>query len=91
MSSIQSLYMYGIVARAASQAWLGMDGQGIGVQGVQGSIPGGTTPFDGVSFKWERLESEDKKKVLRLNNNSRDQNVLHFDKMCVHCILLLPM
>ncbi len=30
--------------------WLGMGGQGIGMQGVQGSIPGGTNPIDGVSF-----------------------------------------
>ncbi len=51
MSSIEGLYTYGIAGRAASQSWLGMGGQGIGVRGVPGSIPGGTTPFDGVSFK----------------------------------------
>ncbi len=28
-----------------------MGGQGIGVGGVPGSIPGVTTPFDAVSFK----------------------------------------
>ena len=43
--------MYGITAQAASQAWFGMGGQGIGVLLVPGSIPGGTTPFVGVSFK----------------------------------------
>ncbi len=43
---------YGIAGRAASQSWLGMGGRGIGVRGVPGSNPGGgTTPFDGVSFK----------------------------------------
>ncbi len=52
--------------RAASQAWLGMGGQGIGVRGVPGSNPGGTTTFDGVSFKWDRLEREDSEKVLGL-------------------------
>ncbi len=30
-SSIQGLYTYGIAVRAASQVWLGMGGQGIGV------------------------------------------------------------
>ncbi len=51
----------------ASQAWLGMGGQGIGVLGVPGSIPGGATTFDGVSFKWDRLEREDSQKVLGLS------------------------
>ena len=51
MSSMPGLYTYGIAGRAASYAWLGMGGQGIGVQWVPGSIPGGTTTFDGVSFK----------------------------------------
>ncbi len=32
--------MYGIAARAASQAWLGMSGQGIGVRVVPSLIPG---------------------------------------------------
>ena len=32
--------MYGIAAQVVSQAWLGMGGQGIGVQGVLGLIPG---------------------------------------------------
>ena len=50
-SSIQGLYRYGIAGRAASQVWLGMGVQGIGVRGVPGSIPGGTTTFDDVSFK----------------------------------------
>ncbi len=59
-SSIQGLYMYRIAGRAASQLWLGMGGQGIDVRGVPGSITGGTTPFDGVSFKWDRLEREDR-------------------------------
>ena len=40
MSAIQGLYTYGIAGRAASQSWLGMGGQGIGVRGVPGSIPG---------------------------------------------------
>ncbi len=40
-----SMHVYGIAGRAASQAWLGMGGQGIGVRGVPGSIPGGTTAF----------------------------------------------
>ncbi len=44
-----------------SVAWH-MGGQGIGVRGV----PGGTTTFDGVSFKWDRLEREDSEKVLGL-------------------------
>ncbi len=53
MSSIHCLYTYRIAAQAVLQAWLGMGGKGIGVRGVQGSIQGegGTTPFDGVSFK----------------------------------------
>ncbi len=50
-SSIQGLYRYGIAGGAASQVWLGMGVQGIGVGGVPGSIPGGTTTFDDVSFK----------------------------------------
>ncbi len=66
MSSIQGLYTYGIAGRAESQAWLGMGGQGIGVRGVPGSILGETTTFDGVSFKWDRLEREDSEKVLGL-------------------------
>ena len=41
--------MYRIAGWAASQAWRGMGGQGIGVRGVPGSIPGGTTTFDAVS------------------------------------------
>ena len=41
--------MYGIAGRAASQAWLGMGGQGI--EWVQGLIPGGTTPFLGCQFQ----------------------------------------
>ena len=45
--------MYGIAARAVSRVWLGMGGQEIGVRGVPGSIPGGTTTFDGVNFKWD--------------------------------------
>ncbi len=40
-----------------------MGGQGIGVRGGPGSIPGGITPFDGVSFKCER---EDYEKVLHV-------------------------
>ncbi len=60
MSSIQGLYMYGM-----SHALLGMGGQAIGVRGVLGSIPGGTRPFDGVSFNWDRLEREDSEKVLK--------------------------
>ncbi len=59
MSSIQSLYTYRIVAWAASQAWLGMGGQRFGVRGVTGLIPGGNTPFWGVSFKWDTLQRED--------------------------------
>ena len=46
--------MYGITARAASQVWLGMGGQGIGAREVLHSIfleGGATTPFWGVSFK----------------------------------------
>ncbi len=47
--------------------WLGIGGQGIGVQEVPGSITMGTTPFNGVSFKgYDRLEREDSKKVLGL-------------------------
>ncbi len=42
-SSIQGLYRYVIAGRAASQLWLGMGGRGIGVRGVLGSNPGGTT------------------------------------------------
>ncbi len=38
-SSIQGLYTFGITGHLASQAWLGMRGQGIGVRGVLGSIP----------------------------------------------------
>ena len=57
--------MYGINAgRATSQSWLGMGGQGIGVRGVLGPIPWGTTPFDSVTFKWDRLEREDREKLL---------------------------
>ena len=46
-------YIYGIAAWAASQAWLGMGGQGINisVRGVPDSILGQTTPFWSVSFK----------------------------------------
>ncbi len=66
MSSVQGLYRYRIAGRAASQAWLGMGGQGIGVRGVPGSIPWETTTFDGVSFKWDRLKREDSEKVLGL-------------------------
>ncbi len=77
MSSIQGLYRYGIAGQAASQVWFGMGVQGIGVRGVPGSIPGGTTTFDDVSFKWYRLEREDSEKVLGLmvalnTNRSRD-------------------
>ncbi len=43
-----------------------MGGQGIGMQGVPGSIPGGTTTFNGISLKWDRLEREDSEKVLGL-------------------------
>ncbi len=52
-SSIQGRCKYGIAAWAASQAWLGMGGQGIGVWGVLGLILGGTTSFDSVSFIWD--------------------------------------
>ncbi len=53
-SLIQGLYTYGITGRAASQAWLGMGGQVIGVRGVPGlNRGGGGTPFDSVSFKWD--------------------------------------
>ncbi len=39
-------YIHGIAAQTASLAWLG-GGQGIGVRGVLGSIPGGlVTPFN---------------------------------------------
>ncbi len=68
MSPIQGLYTYRIAGRAASQVWLGLGGQGIGVRGVPGSIPGGTTTFDGVSFKWDKLEREDSEKVLGLKS-----------------------
>ena len=47
-----------------------MGGRGIGVQGVPGSNPGATTPFDGVSFKWDSLEREDGEKVLGLRYNN---------------------
>ena len=50
-ASIQGLYTYRIASRAASQVWLGIGGQRIGVRGVPGSIPGGTIPFDGVKFQ----------------------------------------
>ncbi len=50
-SSIKGLCTNANAALAASQSWLGMGGQGISVRGVPGSIPRGTTPFDGVSFK----------------------------------------
>ncbi len=50
MSSIQGLCTYGIAGWAASQAWSGMGGQGIGVRDP-GIDKGGTTPFDSVSFK----------------------------------------
>ncbi len=41
-----------------------MGGQGIGVRGVPGTILEGTTTFDGVSFKWDRLEREDSVRVI---------------------------
>ena len=41
---------YGNTGWAASQVWLGMSGQGIGVLGVPGSIPGEPL-FFGVSVK----------------------------------------
>ncbi len=53
MSSIQGLCRYGIAGGAASQSWLGMGGRGIGVRGVPGSNPGGTTPFLMVSVSNE--------------------------------------
>ena len=37
--------LYGMAARAVSQVWYGMDGQGIGVRGVLGLIPGGILLF----------------------------------------------
>ncbi len=40
-------------------AWHGWSRDWCG-RGVPGSIPGGTTPFDGVSFKRDRLEREDR-------------------------------
>ena len=46
------IYTYGNAGRAASQVWLGMGVQGIGVRGVPGSIPG-EPPFYGVSVKNE--------------------------------------
>ena len=48
-SSPVGLYGYGNAGRAASQVWLGMGVQGIGVRGVPGSIPGGTGLLWGVS------------------------------------------
>ncbi len=76
---IQGLFKYGSAGRAASQSWLGMGGQGIGVRGVLGSIPGGTTTFDGVSFKWDRneLEMEDSEKVWGLNWGCNIQDIFH--------------
>ncbi len=66
-TSTQGLYTYRIAAWAASQPWLGMGGQGICVREVPGSIPGGITHFDGVSFKWDRLvERKDSEKVSGL-------------------------
>ncbi len=41
-----------------------MGGKGIGVRGLPGSIPGGTTTFDGVSLQW--LERKNSEKVLGL-------------------------
>ncbi len=44
-----------LLCKGSVTGMVGMGGQGIGVQGVLGSIPGGgETPFDGVSFKWDR-------------------------------------
>ena len=65
-SSKQGLYRHGIAGQAASQVWLDMGGQGVSVRGVPGSIPRGTTTFDNVSFKRERLQREDSEKVLGL-------------------------
>ena len=57
---MQGLYTYGIAGRSASQAWLGMGDQGIGVRGVSGSIPGGTTICDGVTVSNELKGREEK-------------------------------
>ncbi len=69
-SSIQGLYTYGIATRAASQSWLGMGGQVIGVREVSDSIPGGITPFDRIRFSFKmRLEREDGEKSVKVNHN----------------------
>ena len=44
-SSLQGLCTYGIAARAASHAWLGMGVQGIGVRGVGDRFRGETPLF----------------------------------------------
>ncbi len=58
--------------------------QGIGVRGVPGSIPGGTTTFDDVSFEWDRLEREDSEKVLGLRETS--SNLSWGATTVLHCI-----
>ena len=60
-SSIQGLCMYEIAGRAASQLWLGMGGQGIGVRGVLGSIPAGNHPCWWCQF--QKLEREDRENL----------------------------
>ncbi len=70
--------MYGIDGRAASKAWLGMGGQGIGVQGGSGSIPHsrGNHHFWWCQFQMrerKRLEREYSEKVLRAPGGVQEQ------------------